>query len=174
MYPIINDITELPSTDTAGENPLLLLLVDPKAWNHLNTVTFSQFHRAGNHGYSVRTQLASIPKSLPTLQLLNCYNYPHEKKLSMHASNSLVHSPKTSSMKAYLSFCLRPEVSKTALKLSLLVGTLLALINHGPTILNGTLNKQNLFQIFLSYMVPYCVSTYSSVKMIRSKMIERE
>ena len=49
-----------------------------------------------------------------------------------------------------------------ALKISLIVGSILALINHGDTIFEGTLTLGNVCQIILTFLVPYCVSTYSS------------
>lgn len=78
-----------------------------------------------------------------------------------------------SSISNYITIALNPEVVKTAIKLSLIVGTLLALINHAPAIFSLTLNRQNLYQIALTYLVPYCVSTYSSVNIIlKGKKVE--
>jgi hypothetical protein len=70
----------------------------------------------------------------------------------------------------FLTIALSNEVVVTALKLSLLVGTVLALINHGAEILQGTLTKGNIYQIALTYLVPYSVSTYSSVKAIQKRI----
>ena len=72
----------------------------------------------------------------------------------------------TSEMPTYIKIALRPEVFTTAVKISLLVGTILALINHSPEIFSFSLSKKNIFQILLTYLVPYGVSTYSSVKLI--------
>jgi hypothetical protein len=47
--------------------------------------------------------------------------------------------------------------------MSLIVGTILTAINHGPAILAGEVTRQRLFQIALTYLVPYTVSTVSSV-----------
>ena len=69
-------------------------------------------------------------------------------------------------MPKYIKIALRPEVFTTAVKISLVVGTMLALINHSHEIFNFTLSKQNIVQILLTYLVPYGVSTYSSVKLI--------
>jgi hypothetical protein len=69
-------------------------------------------------------------------------------------------------MSMYIKTALRPEVLTTAVKISVVVGTMLALINHSPEIFSFTLSKQNIVQIFLTYLVPYGVSTYSSVKLI--------
>ena len=52
----------------------------------------------------------------------------------------------------------------TSLKVSLVVGTLLALINHGEGILQMSLTGESALKILLTYMVPYGVSTYSAVK----------
>lgn len=73
-------------------------------------------------------------------------------------------------MHKYLSIALSNEVAVTALRLALVVGTILALINHGAEILQGTLTKGNIYQIALTYLVPYSVSTYSSVKAIQKRV----
>jgi hypothetical protein len=52
----------------------------------------------------------------------------------------------------------------TSLKVSLVVGTLLAFINHGESILQMSLSRESLFKILLTYLVPYSVATYSAVK----------
>ncbi|MBT3834124.1 MAG: nitrate/nitrite transporter NrtS [Gammaproteobacteria bacterium] len=65
---------------------------------------------------------------------------------------------------------LRPVVL-TAIKVALVVGTVLALINHGPALLALELSRQQILQIALTYLVPYGVSTYSSVKMLKNQPI---
>ncbi len=70
----------------------------------------------------------------------------------------------------YLTIALSNEVAVTALRLALVVGTILALINHGAEIFQGTLTKGNIYQIALTYLVPYFVSTYSSVKAIQKRV----
>lgn len=76
-------------------------------------------------------------------------------------------------MKRYLKQAFSLPVVITALKVALLVGTLLAIINHFSAITAYTLTKQNILQIALSYCVPYAVSTYSSVKFIRLAELSR-
>lgn len=73
-----------------------------------------------------------------------------------------------------IAVALRPEVFKTALRISLVVGTILALINHSPAIFTLTLSPQNLFQILLTYLVPFGVSTYSSMKIIQNNEKQAE
>lgn len=68
-----------------------------------------------------------------------------------------------------VSIALSNEVVNTALKVALLVGSILALINHGTAIIHATLSTTNIYQIILTYLVPYCVSTYSSVKAIQKR-----
>ena len=46
---------------------------------------------------------------------------------------------------------------------SLIVGTVLIAINHGPAILAGQLTVERNFQILLTFLVPYMVSTVSSI-----------
>lgn len=54
-----------------------------------------------------------------------------------------------------------------AIKISLIVGSLLAMINHSTAIVEMEVDMKRLFQIILTYFVPYCVSTYSAVKAIQ-------
>jgi len=69
----------------------------------------------------------------------------------------------------FVNIALLPDVVVTALKVTLVVGTILAVINQGPEIVSGTLTRANIVQIALTYMVPYCVSTYSAVKAIQAR-----
>ncbi|MEH6470908.1 MAG: nitrate/nitrite transporter NrtS [Halopseudomonas sp.] len=47
--------------------------------------------------------------------------------------------------------------------MALLVGTLLMLINYGESIIAGTMSAKDWLKVLLTYLVPYAVSTYSSV-----------
>lgn len=58
-----------------------------------------------------------------------------------------------------------PGVLRRALRTSLLVGTLLVLINHGPTLWQGQLPP--LWQLLLTYLVPWGVSAWSSIAALR-------
>lgn len=71
----------------------------------------------------------------------------------------------------FLSIAKTSAVRLTALKVALVVGTVLCLINHLPDLMHGSFSGVNLMQMALTYTVPFCVSTYSSVKMIRRFVI---
>ncbi|MFT7221553.1 MAG: hypothetical protein ACI8Z1_003175 [Candidatus Azotimanducaceae bacterium] len=58
------------------------------------------------------------------------------------------------------------RVILTATRLALIVGTLLAIINHGPALLALEVSDSAWLKIGLTYLVPYGVSTYSSVSML--------
>ena len=60
------------------------------------------------------------------------------------------------------------HVVMNALRISLIVGTALALINHGDAVLRGSVETEQVVKLLLTYMVPYCVATYSAVKAIQS------
>ncbi len=67
----------------------------------------------------------------------------------------------------WLKIAFRKTVYVRAIKVALVVGTILVLINHGDTLLQGTFSAKTLFQIALTYLVPYGVSTYANVQGIR-------
>jgi hypothetical protein len=62
---------------------------------------------------------------------------------------------------------LKPSVVKRALKYAVVVGAILITINHGDAILRGDLPPARLFRIGLTVLVPYVVSTLSSVSAMR-------
>ncbi len=52
---------------------------------------------------------------------------------------------------------------RRVLKYAIVVGAVLIAINHGDAILRGNVDAMRLFRIGLTVLVPYCVSTASSV-----------
>ncbi len=72
----------------------------------------------------------------------------------------------------FLSLACTSGVVISALKIALVVGSILALINHGGNILELNLSRGSLLQIVLTYMVPYSVSTYSSVRALQRHALE--
>ena len=64
-----------------------------------------------------------------------------------------------------------PTVSINALKVSLVVGSILVLINYGIVLMNFEFTFETGLKALLNYLVPYCVSTYSAVKAIQNEAI---
>ena len=72
----------------------------------------------------------------------------------------------------FLALALTRGVVLSALKIALVVGSILALINHGGAIVELNLTRGSVLQIVLTYMVPYSVSTYSSVRALQRHAME--
>ena len=70
---------------------------------------------------------------------------------------------KDKSVLRWWQIALKPTILKRALRVALLVGTILMVINHGDKLLWGGINSKDVIKICLTYIVPYSVSTYSSV-----------
>lgn len=58
-------------------------------------------------------------------------------------------------------YCISGGVPQRSLTVSLIVGTILNLINQGDVVMAG--GQVNLSKLLLTYMVPYCVATYGAV-----------
>ncbi len=71
-------------------------------------------------------------------------------------------------MKVWLSVALRRDIVIRGLKVGVIVGTILVAINQGDMILSGQLDASAAWKISLTYLVPYCVSTYGGVSAIRA------
>ena len=70
---------------------------------------------------------------------------------------------------SWLATACTEEVVKRSLKVSLLVGSILAVINHGDQLLTGVIRSDVLWKIPLTYCVPYAVSTFASVDALRNR-----
>jgi hypothetical protein len=71
-------------------------------------------------------------------------------------------------MKIWLTLCFTKPVMRRASCTALIVGTILILINHGNAILKGEVDLTRILQMSLTVMVPYIVSTISSVSTLMS------
>jgi hypothetical protein len=74
----------------------------------------------------------------------------------------------TPSTDSFFALALMPSVRSRALMVGLVVGTILALINHADAAINGTFGTKNAIQVATTYFVPYAVSTYSSVRAMKA------
>ena len=72
-------------------------------------------------------------------------------------------------MKQWFELALSPSVVKRALKIAAVVGTVLIAINHGHAILAGEVDTSRLWRMGLTVLVPYLVSTTSSVAALRQR-----
>ncbi len=57
----------------------------------------------------------------------------------------------------------RPDIHRRALQVSLVVGCVLAAINHGDALLAGQMTSSQWFKVLLTFCVPYAVSCYSAL-----------
>jgi len=72
-------------------------------------------------------------------------------------------------MKDSLRLALQPSTVKRALKYAVIVGLVLIAINHGDSVLHGEVSRAGLFKMALTVLVPYVVSTLSSVGALRER-----
>jgi hypothetical protein len=70
-------------------------------------------------------------------------------------------------MNEWLAIALEGTVVRRALKMMAVVGCVLAVINHGDTLLAGAMTATAWLKVALTFAVPYCVSTISSVQALR-------
>ena len=66
-------------------------------------------------------------------------------------------------MSEWLRLAFSPSVVKRGLKFAIVVGAILIAINHGDAIMAGDVGAGRLLRMGLTILVPYLVSTISSV-----------
>lgn len=52
------------------------------------------------------------------------------------------------------------KLMPTALKVAVIVGTLLFVINHGAALIQGSMMRSRWMSALLTYLVPYCVNIH--------------
>ncbi len=72
---------------------------------------------------------------------------------------------------SWLALALRPDIVRRSTRVALVVGTLLAIINHGGRLLDLDVDTEVVVKIGLTYLVPYCVSTWASVQTARRDQV---
>lgn len=72
-----------------------------------------------------------------------------------------------------LALAFQRSVVRRALRVAAIVGVVLIVINHGDRILFGEITSRSLFQMGLTFLVPYVVSTVSSVGALRDVARQR-
>ena len=77
-------------------------------------------------------------------------------------------------MREWLKLICEWAVVRRALICAVIVGAVLLAINHGDAIVLGDVTTGRLIQMGLTLLVPYCVSTFSSVAAIRALRRENE
>lgn len=65
---------------------------------------------------------------------------------------------------SWRNLAMQSDIVWRSFKISLFVGTILAMLNHGDKLILWQLNYIDVGKMLLTYAVPYCVSTYSSVQ----------
>jgi hypothetical protein len=69
-------------------------------------------------------------------------------------------------MSSWLKLAISKSVVRRASLTAVIVGVILIFINYGDVILQRSLTQSQAFRMVLTFFVPYCVSTYSSVSAI--------
>jgi len=60
-----------------------------------------------------------------------------------------------------------PPLVRTAIKTALVVGSVLVTINQGNLLFAGELGRDLAWKVPLTYAVPYCVATWSALRISR-------
>ncbi len=70
-------------------------------------------------------------------------------------------------MREWLELATSRPVVRRALAYAVIVGAVLIAINHGDAILQGEISQTRVLKMMLTILVPYSVSTLSSVQALR-------
>jgi hypothetical protein len=82
----------------------------------------------------------------------------------MSTSPAVKNTNKRTGLQPLIAYCLERGTLMFAIKLALIVGTILALINHGQAFFTGHFTYDQLVPILITYCVPFTVAMYSQVQ----------
>ncbi|MDB9303017.1 MULTISPECIES: nitrate/nitrite transporter NrtS [Cyanophyceae] len=63
-------------------------------------------------------------------------------------------------VKGYFASLIEPKLVTTAVKVALIVGSILFIINHGSALWQGQMSRERWISAAISYLVPYCVNIH--------------
>lgn len=66
-------------------------------------------------------------------------------------------------LRGIVAYCLERDTLAHSVRAALVVGTILALINHGADLLSGQLSARWIVPMLVTYLVPFTVATYGQV-----------
>lgn len=75
----------------------------------------------------------------------------------------------TLSQRGFFEIAFQKSVMSRAAKIAAVVGVILGILNHGDRVVTGHFDLVMMLKIFLTFLVPYCVSTYTSVLAVRER-----
>jgi hypothetical protein len=82
----------------------------------------------------------------------------------MYTTPTVECTNKRESQRALIAYCLDRATLLFSIKMALIVGTLLAVINHGQAIVTGHFTSDRLLPMLLTYCVPFSVAMYSHIQ----------
>ncbi len=77
-------------------------------------------------------------------------------------------------MREWLRLAADPIVVRRGLAYSATIGTVLVAVNHGDALLRGDISSMRIVKILVTMVIPYCVSTMSSVGAMREARHARD
>jgi hypothetical protein len=82
----------------------------------------------------------------------------------MRTTPTVESTNKRGSSRSLIAYCLERPTLLFSIKMALVVGTLLAVINHGQAIFTGHFTCDRLLPMLLTYCVPFAVAMYSQIQ----------
>lgn len=67
----------------------------------------------------------------------------------------------------WIQIAMRPEILRRSLRVAVLVGTILVLLNYTDRLLMGDITRIDIIKMMLTYLVPFSVSIHASVSAVR-------
>src|SRR5579884_1504665 len=71
---------------------------------------------------------------------------------------------KRGNQRPLIAYCFERATLWFAIRMALVVGTILGIINHGQEIVTGHFTSDRLFSLLLTYCVPFSVSLFSQIQ----------
>jgi len=80
------------------------------------------------------------------------------------AKQQSANPPARAHLRTILAYCTERDTLVRSIKTALVIGTILAIINHGQELLTGHFSPQWVVPMLITYLVPFTVATYGQVQ----------
>jgi hypothetical protein len=77
-------------------------------------------------------------------------------------------------IRSFFVYCAERDTILRSIKTALVIGTILAIINHGQQLLSGHFSLNWIIPMLITYLVPFSVATYGQVQGKRQRDKQKE
>ena len=139
--------------------------------------SFPSFSYGFDSRYPLHALVLETGKLCRFAQVCCAHCHVHGRRAALRMASTWAKSidmkPNAPSTPSFWAIATTRSVVLRATRIALIVGIVIALINYGDRMVMATMDATSWLKCMMTFLVPYCVSTYSAVQAVRDRAREQ-